>query len=74
MTCFIKKIKEDGELIAFIPSAETNKGMILSYMHVGQHSEAAIEFMLHDCVPLTENDNADNFIHELKSIGYNVIK
>lgn len=66
---FIKKIKDTGEIIAFIPTEPAQKGMILSYMHVGQHSEASIDFMLHDCVECTEDESYD-LRQELKAIGY----
>ena len=32
------------EVVAFFPEASANYGNILSYMHIGQHSEASIEF------------------------------
>ena len=32
------------EVIAFFPEASANYGNILSYMHIGQHSEASLEF------------------------------
>lgn len=38
-----RKTKEN-EIIAFMPEANVNYGNILSYMHIGQHSEASLEF------------------------------
>lgn len=35
---------KDNEIIAFMPEASVNCGNILSYMHIGQHSEASLEF------------------------------
>ena len=32
------------EVIAFFPEIEANYGKILSYMHIGQHAEASLEF------------------------------
>ena len=32
------------EVIAFFPEIEANYGNILSYMHIGQHSEASLDF------------------------------
>ena len=32
------------EVIAFFPQISANFGNILSYMHIGQHSEATLEF------------------------------
>lgn len=71
MTAFIRKIKDTGELIAFIPSAPANKGMIMSYMHIGQHSEASIDFWLHDTEQCTDDEVYD-LRQELKRIGYTV--
>lgn len=34
----------EWEVIAFFPESEANYGRILSYMHIGQHSEASLEF------------------------------
>lgn len=33
-----------GEIIAFFPETEANHGNIMSYMHIGQHSEASLEY------------------------------
>ena len=38
-----RKTKE-GEIIAFFPELKANHGNILSYMHIGQHSEASVRF------------------------------
>lgn len=35
---------KDGEIIAFFPEASANFGNVLSYMHIGQHGEASMEF------------------------------
>lgn len=32
------------EVVAFFPEVEANYGNILSYMHIGQHSEASVDF------------------------------
>ena len=34
----------EDEVIAVFPEIEANHGKILSYMHIGQHSEASVEF------------------------------
>ncbi len=62
--------KEPKTLIAFFPDAEVNSGMILSYEHIGQHSEASLEFYYKDTKPLKESylrkDDTilNNFSHE----------
>lgn len=38
--------KKDERIIAFFPEATVNFGKIISYEHIGQHSEAAYEFYL----------------------------
>lgn len=35
---------EKYEVIAFYPEIEANYGNILSYMHIGGHSEASLDF------------------------------
>lgn len=39
-------------IIAFLPDAPANPGMILSYEHVGQHGEACEEFYRRETTPL----------------------
>ena len=35
---------KEYEIVAFFPEIDANYGKILSYMHIGQHSEADLEF------------------------------
>ena len=35
---------KEYEIVAFFPEIDTNYGKILSYMHIGQHGEADLEF------------------------------
>lgn len=35
---------KEYEVVAFFPEIDANYGKILSYMHIGQHSEADLEF------------------------------
>ena len=57
--------------IAFLLDCEANFGCILSYMHVGQHGEASVEFY-HECEDATPEQCAD-LKSELESIGYDLI-
>ena len=41
-----------GNIIAFLPELRVNRGNIMSYMHIGQHSEASYQFY-------TETKNAN---------------
>lgn len=34
----------DGKIIAFLPELSANVGNIVCYAHIGQHSEASIEY------------------------------
>ena len=65
-----KKTPEDGEVIAFFPDTmkdgSCNPGMIMSYMHVGQHGEASVEFY-NDCTNCFEEDYAD-LLAELEKV------
>lgn len=64
--CFRKF--EDGDVIAFFDGP--SYGLIMSYMHVGQHSEASYELVseLDTCSP----DEFKALQDELESIGYDV--
>ncbi len=64
----------DGELIAFLPDVTANVGHIMSYMHIGQHGEASVEFYQKDTEALQDYDAKDAvmLICELQNIGYNV--
>ena len=64
---------KDGEIIAFFPEASANFGNILSYMHIGQHGEASLEFY-QETKKATETEYKP-LLMELKSIydDYNLI-
>lgn len=36
--------RDPSESIAFLPDVEANRGMIVCYAHVGQHSEGSIDY------------------------------
>ena len=54
------------EVIAFFPEIEVNYGNILSYMHIGQHSEADILFY-HETSKATQEEYK-SLLNELKAI------
>lgn len=58
----------DGECVAFLLDCPANYGNVLSYMHVGQHGEASLEFF-RECRLATEEEYKD-LREELESIGY----
>lgn len=54
------------EVVAFFPEIEVNYGRILSYMHIGQHSEADLGFY-HETKKATEAEYKP-LLEELKAI------
>lgn len=68
----MKKVKvifrktKDGEIIAFMPEIPANYGKILSYMHIGQHGEADLEFY-HETKKAAETEYKP-LLEELKMI------
>ena len=44
MQVIFRKDKHTKEIIAFLPEIPVNRGMIMSYMHMGQHDEAALSY------------------------------
>lgn len=54
------------EVIAFFPEANVNYGRILSYMHVGQHAEADLDF--YHATKKAEVKEYKPLLEELKAI------
>lgn len=46
MQVLFRKDKHTNEIIAFLPEIPINRGMVMSYMHIGQHDEAALSYYL----------------------------
>lgn len=61
----------ESECIAFLLDCEANPGFVLSYMHVGQHSEASLGFMRHTCRQ-AKPEEYTSLQEELESIGYDL--
>lgn len=57
---------EEYEVVAFFPEIEANYTRILSYMHMGQHSEADLGFY-HESKKTTEEEYKP-LLEELKAI------
>lgn len=67
-----KRWRAGGSVIAFLPDdTGVNPGMMTSYMHVGQHSEADYYGLLAETQPAKPEEYAA-LLQELKSIGYNL--
>lgn len=63
-----RKFKQGGDIIALFPE-QTNRLMVGSYMHVGQHSDADYTRVIAVTTPASESEYA-GLLAELKSIGY----
>lgn len=70
----LRKDKEDGSIVAFLPDATANLGRVMCYAHIGQHSEASLDYYRLNTTPLTPEDYSagDAMVRELTSIGYEV--
>ena len=44
MQVLFRKDKHTNEIIEFLPEIPVNTGMIMSYIHIGQHDEAALSY------------------------------
>ena len=71
LTDVIFKKTKDGEIIAFFPYVEANAGNILSYMHMGQHSEASYDFYL-ACKKTNAEEYKELYGELTNTIGYNL--
>lgn len=60
----------EGDIIAFISDYPCNDGMVMSYQHIGQHSEASIELI--DELEMASEDEYKDLLNELRNIGYDV--
>ncbi len=58
----------DTDVIAFLLDADSYDGNVMSYMHVGQHGEASLEYA-RCCEPATPSQYC-GLKQELESIGY----
>jgi hypothetical protein len=63
-----KVVEKWGDCVAFLLDCPANFGYVLSYMHIGQHGEASLDFF-HECRLATEEEYKD-LREELESIGY----
>lgn len=62
---------KSGEVIAFFPEFHVQRGNIMSYMHIGQHGEASLDFYYS-----TKKANAQEYaplLNELKVVYDNCI-
>jgi hypothetical protein len=57
----------ENNIIAFLPEIPVNFGNIMSYMHIGQHSEASYAYYLENTTRATEAEYKP-LLKELKGI------
>lgn len=62
--------EQNQTVIAFIIDAPVNFGNIGSYQHIGQHSEASIDYF-HKCKPAAPAQY-EGVKKEMESLGYNI--
>ena len=58
----------NGEIIALFPELKQGRGLILSYMHIGQHGDASPEIVRYT-KPATREQFTPLY-NELTAIGY----
>lgn len=58
MQIIFRKDRKTKDVVAFIPETLVHKYMIMSYMHIGQHSEASLEYYL-STEKASENEYSD---------------
>ena len=58
---------KNNDVIAFFPEARVNYGNIMSYMHIGQHSEASYQFYVE--TKKADKSEYNSLLDELKRIG-----
>ncbi len=68
-TVIFRKFKSDDSVIAFFPNEPEWKGMIGSYMHVGQHGLAMYP---NDQTAPASAEEYEPLRAELASLGYNL--
>ena len=67
-TRVIFRVFKDGEIIALFPDMHTGRGLIGSYMHIGQHGDAS-PLIVND-TKLATREQYEELYKELVKIGY----
>jgi len=58
----------ESDCVAFLLDVDANKYNVVSYAHIGQHSEASLDYVK-ECKPATKEQYHD-LREELESLGY----
>jgi len=61
----------NGEIIALFPGIKDPRGMVSSYLHVGQHGAADYGWVIMQTTPATPEEYKE-LAAELTAIGYNL--
>lgn len=70
-TRVVFRVFNDGEVIALFPHIKERKGMIESYMHIGQHGSAS-PLIVNDTRPAAPEQYRE-LLNELVCVGYNPV-
>lgn len=65
------RVFPDGDVIALWEGSEQSPGMMSSYQHIGQHSDASRELV--NTLRKATTGEKCHLLHELASIGYRVL-
>ena len=70
----LRRCKRWPSIVAFLPDVPANPGFVMSYEHVGQHSEASRGFYLKETTPLRDPLPYDALalLSELRNLGYSL--
>ena len=73
MKVIFRKDKKTNETIAFFPETYKN-GMVDCYTHIGQHSQASIEYYWQNTKRIHSSEEYSSLWKELEMIGYDNLK
>lgn len=69
ITVIPRRLRSEGTPVLFLPEVPVNPGRIMSYMRIGQHSEASLGFYSFDTVTVKETDaDVQSLLEEYDSI------
>lgn len=69
MQVIFRKDKKTKEIVAFLPEIPVSRYMIMSYMHIGQHSEASLDYYFLSTEKASEEEYC-NLYEELCNVYY----
>lgn len=66
----LRRWPDTGEVIALFPDIDEGRGMVSSYMHVGQHGPASRDIVGRTAHVSPDDPDAAALLRELRRIGY----